>query len=71
MAKEGLNISVNKDAVYQVENSNFFEHSLEENPYAEDPLKTAKGFMMGVLISIPLWMLILALIFFWEHPPLY
>jgi hypothetical protein len=69
MTKEGLSIIVDKDSIDNVssytERSKYFDHSLEENPYLEDSLRVFRGILMGILISIPLWILILSLIFLW------
>lgn len=45
------------------ESSEYFDHSLHGDPSFENSLNTVRGIMMGILLSIPIWVLIIFLVF--------
>lgn len=67
MTKKDLSLVMGKDSkdnlVDYSESSEYFDHSFHGNPYAEESLSAVRGIMMGVLLSIPIWALIIFFVF--------
>ena len=67
MTKKGSSIVIGRDSKDNLadysESSEYFDHSLHGDPSLEDSLNTVRGIMMGVLLSIPIWALIIFLVF--------
>lgn len=67
MTKDDLSIVIDKNSKDTLadysESSEYFDHSFHGDPSFEESLNTVRGIMMGVLLSIPVWALIIFLVF--------
>lgn len=67
MTKKDLSLAIGNDSKENLadysESSEYFDHSFHGNPSYEESLDAVRGIMMGILLSIPIWALIIFLVF--------